>query len=328
MIALILRRLLQSVGVMLAVVFIAFILSDDVGDPVMNIGGRDASSEQREVLREQLGLNDPAPIRFVRYIGNVMRGEYGISYRTSEPVAGLIWSRLPATLELAVVAALMALVLGIAMGVYCAIRPDGVGAKILMTVSLVGVSIPTFLIGILLIMIFAVWLGVLPSSGRGDVVDLVGWSTGFFTLSGLRALILPSVTLAVFQLTLIMRLVRAEMLEVLRSDFIKFARARGLPERLIHLGYALRNTLVPVITVMGMQLGNIIAFSVVTETVFNWPGIGLLFLQSVQFADIPVIAAYLMLVALMFVIINLAVDLGYYAIDPRIRGDLRAGSGR
>src|SRR5437867_9359762 len=194
-------------------------------------------------------------------------------------------------------------------------------AHFLLAASLIGVSLPTFLIGILLILIFAVYLGWLPSFGRGDTVAIGGWTTGFLTVSGLKALILPSITLSLFPMTLIMRLVRAEMLEVLRTDYIKFARARGLTDRVIHFGHALKNTLVPVITIMGLQIGAIIAFAIITETVFQWPGMGLLFIQAVSFADVPVMSAYLCLIALFFVIINLVVDLLYYAVDPRLRID-------
>ena len=196
-----------------------------------------------------------------------------------------------------------------------------------MIFSLVGVSLPTFLIGILLILVFAVVLGWLPSFGRGDVVHFSHWSTGFLTISGLRSLVLPAITLGMFQMTLIMRLVRSEMMEVLRSDYVKFARARGLSERVINFGHALKNTLVPVITIVGLQIGGLLGFSIVTETVFQWPGMGLLLVQSIGVADIPVMSAYLMLIALVFVGINLIVDLLYYAVDPRLRVDRRALTG-
>jgi peptide/nickel transport system permease protein len=213
------------------------------------------------------------------------------------------------------------------MGVYTGLRRDSWLSRFFLTISLVGVSLPTFLIGILLILVFAVQLGVLPSFGRGDVVRLGSWSTGFLTTSGLKALVLPAVTLCLFQLTLIMRLVRSEMLEVLRTDYIKFARARGLQNRAINFGHALKNTLVPVITITGLQIGGIIAFAIVTETVFQWPGMGLLFIQSVNNADVPVMAAYLLLVGFFFVVINLVVDLLYYVVDPRLRIDRGAASG-
>jgi peptide/nickel transport system permease protein len=264
-------------------------------------------------------------VQFVRFVGNAVKGEFGLSLRQARPVSTLIKERLPATLELAFSAALLALILGLAMGVYTALNRRGAFSQVLLTVSLIGVSLPTFLIGILLIVIFAVNLQWLPSYSRGDVTQLGWWSTGFFTTSGLKALILPSITLSLGTMTLIMRLVRSEMLEVLRTDYIKFARARGLTDRAVHFGHALKNTLVPVITIAGLQLGAIIAFAIVTETVFQWPGMGFLFIQSVQAADIPVMAAYLVMIALIFVTINLIVDLLYYFVDPRLRIE-RTGS--
>ncbi len=314
-----LRRLLQAVAVMLAVAFIAFTLFQYVGDPVTNLLGQDATPAQRQQLRADLGLDRPFPIQFAHFVGNAARGEFGISIRQGRKVTALFAERLPATLELSLVAAVLALTLGIPMGVYAALRRGRFLAQVMMAASLLGVSLPTFLIGILLILVFAVLLNWLPSFGRGDVVSLGGWSTGFLSASGWQHLVLPSVTLAIFQLTLIMRLVRAEMLEVLRTDYIRFARARGLPDRVVHFGHALKNTLVPVITITGLQLGALIAFSIITETVFQWPGMGLLFIQAVAFVDIPVMAAYLCLVALIFVVINLAVDLLYFAVDPRLR---------
>jgi peptide/nickel transport system permease protein len=324
--AYVLQRLGQSVIVMLAVAFVAFGLFNYVGDPINNMVRQEASAEQREAIRKQLGLSDPFPIQFARFAGNAVQGEFGISYRLGVPVAEVIAERLPATLELVFTAALLALVVGVPLGVYTGLHRHGVVSRLLLTLSLVGISLPTFLIGILLILVFSVWLGWLPSFGRGEVVDLGWWSTGFFTASGRAALILPSITLALFQLTLIMRLVRAEMLEVLRTDYIKFARARGLSNRAVNFGHALKNTLVPVITIMGLQIGGLIAFAIITETVFQWPGMGLLFLQAIQFVDIPVMSSYLVLVALMFVVINLVVDLLYYVVDPRLR--VERGSGR
>ena len=326
MIAFLLRRLVQAVLVMLSVAFIAFMLFQYVGDPVTNLLGQDATPEQRQQMRADLGLDRPFPLQFAAFVGNAVQGEFGLSLRQGRKVSSLIVERLPATLELALVAAALALVLGIPMGVYAAIRRGSFGAQLMMMLSLVGVSLPTFLIGILLILVFAVTLKWLPSFGRGEVVAIGAWTTGFLTPTGWKHLILPSVTLAIFQLTLIMRLVRAEMLEVLRTDYIRFARARGLSTRAIHFGHALKNTLVPVITITGLQLGSLIAFAIITETVFQWPGMGLLFIQAVQFADIPVMAAYLCLIALIFVIINLVVDLLYFAVDPRLRTDRAAGA--
>ena len=325
MIAFILRRLLQAIVVMLTVAFIAFMLFQYVGDPVTNLLGQDATPEQRNQLRADLGLDKPFPVQFAAFVGNALSGEFGLSLRQGRKVSSLIAERLPATLELAMTAAVIALLVGIPMGVYAALRRGSVLSQLMMTLSLVGVSLPTFLIGILLILVFAVMLKLLPSFGRGEVIALGPWTTGLLTLDGLKHLILPAVTLSVFQLALIMRLVRAEMLEVLRTDYIKFARARGLPDRVVYFGHALKNTLVPVITITGLQLGSLIAFAIITETVFQWPGMGLLFIQAVQFADIPVMAAYLCLIALIFVLINLVVDLLYFAVDPRLR--LSSGTG-
>ena len=321
MLAFILRRLAQAVIVMLTVALIAFMLFQYVGDPVTNLLGQDATPAQRAELRADLGLDRPFPVQFAHFIGNAVRGEFGLSLRQGRKVSSLIVERLPATLELSFVAAMIALCFGIPMGVYAALRRGNVLSQLMMMVSLLGVSLPTFLVGILLILVFAVTLKWLPSFGRGDVVMLGSWSTGFLTVDGWKHLVLPSVTLAVFQLTLIMRLVRSEMLEVLRADYIKFARARGLPDRIVYFGHALKNTMVPVITITGLQLGALIAFAIITETVFQWPGMGLLFIQAVTFADIPVMAAYLCLIALIFVLINLAVDLLYFVVDPRLRID-------
>jgi peptide/nickel transport system permease protein len=319
MLAFAIRRLFEAVFVMVTVALIAFTLFRFVGDPVNQMVGQDTSLEDRLRLREELGLNDPIPVQFVRFLSSAARFDFGISYQMKQPVTTIIKERCPATLELAFAAALFAIALGIPMGVYTGIHRDSWLSKVFLSVSLIGVSLPTFLIGILLIYVFAVRLGVLPSFGRGEVVRLGFWTTGLLTTSGLKALIMPAVTLGLFQMTLVTRLVRSEMLEVLRADYIKFARARGLPERTINFGHALKNTLVPVITVIGLQLGAIIAFAIITETVFQWPGMGLMFIQAVQNADIPIMAAYLMLVAFMFVFINFIVDLIYVRVDPRIR---------
>jgi peptide/nickel transport system permease protein len=321
MIVFILRRLAQAVIVMLTVAFIAFMLFQYVGDPVTNLLGQDATPEQRMQLRADLGLDKPFPVQFAAFVGNALRGEFGLSLRQGRKVSALIVERFPATVELAFGAALLALCFGIPMGVYAALKRGNFLSQALMAFSLLGVSLPTFLIGILLILLFAVTLKMLPSFGRGETVALGAWTSGLFTLDGWKHLILPAITLSIFQLTLIMRLVRAEMLEVLRTDYIKFARARGLPDHAVYFGHALKTTLVPVITITGLQLGSLIAFAIITETVFQWPGMGLLFIQAVQFADIPVMAAYLCLIALIFVVINLIVDMLYFAVDPRLRID-------
>ena len=326
MLAFVIRRSIQSVMVLLVVGLVAFSLFRFVGDPIDNMLGQERTVADIERLRGQLGLDRPFPVQYWRFLEGAIQGEFGVSYRQGRPVADLLLERAPATLELAFVSGLLALVLGIGLGIYTAIHRRGWLAHVIMTTSLIGVSLPTFLIGILLIWIFAVELGWLPSFGRGETVQIGWWSTGFLTESGLKALILPSITLGLYQMTLIMRLVRSEMLEVLRQDYIRFARARGLTQRSVHFSHALKNTLVPVITVTGLQLGSIIAFAIITETVFQWPGVGLLFINAVQFVDIPVMAAYLMLISVMFVAINLIVDLLYVAIDPRLRADRAAAA--
>ncbi|MBL8663018.1 MAG: ABC transporter permease [Candidatus Odyssella sp.] len=349
MLAFVVNRLLQAVGVMLVVALVAFVISNYIGDPINNMVGQDATHEDRARMRTELGLDDPAPVQFGRFIAEGLRGNFGISYQLKRPVSTLIAERLPATLELVLVAAVIALAGGVVGGVYTGLRRNAMSSRAIMTVSLVGVSLPTFVIGILLIYGFAVLpkscvegmhlfgrmlltcaeVGAiaLPSFGRGDTVELGSWTSGLLTADGWRHLVLPGITLSLFNLTLILRLVRSEMLEVLRTDYIKFARARGLSNRAVNFGHALKNTLVPVITVAGIQIGSLIAFSTITETVFQWPGMGLLFIQSVQFADVPIMTAYLVMAALIFVIINFTVDVLYAAIDPRLRSD-RAGTAR
>ena len=313
------KRIAQSILVMLVVALLAFALFRFVGDPVASMVGQDTTSADREILREQLGLNDPIILQFARFVGSAVQGDFGVSYRHRIPVMELIAERLPATLELSFVSALFAIALGLPLGVYTAINRKGWVSQLFMSVSLIGVSLPTFLIGLLLILWFAVTLRWLPAFGRGDVVFIGWWATGFLTPSGLLSLILPALTLALFQMTLIMRLVRAEMLEVLRADFIKFGKARGLPKKSLYYRHALKNTLMPVVTITGLQLGSIIAFSIITESVFQWPGVGLMFVQAIGDADIPVMSSYLILIAFIFVAINLAVDLLYLRIDPRLR---------
>ena len=319
MFAFVLQRLIQAVIVMVVVAFIAFMLFQYVGDPVVFLLGQDAKPDQIQQLRADLGLDQPFFVQYWHFLVNAVQGEFGLSLRQGAKVSRLIAERFPATMELALVAAGLALSLGIPMGVYSALKRNSFLSHVFMTISLIGVSLPTFLIGILLILLFAVVLGWFPSFGRGDTVKFGWWTSGLLTKDGWHHIVLPAVTLAIFQLTLIMRLVRSEMLEVLRTDYIKFARARGLSNRAIHFGHALKNTLVPVMTITGLQLGGLIAFAIITETVFQWPGMGLLFIQAVTFADIPVMAAYLCLIALIFVVINLVVDLLYFVVDPRLR---------
>lgn len=319
MLAFIIRRLYQAIIVMLAVAVISFSMFRFVGDPVNQMVGAETSLEEREQIREQLGLNKPMPVQFYNFVKNAAQFEFGTSYQFRQPVAELIGSRMPATLELALMSVIISLTGGILMGVYTALHRDSWLTKLIQAVSLIGISLPTFFIGLQFIFIFAVTLRWLPSSGRGEVIDLGYWDTGLLTASGWQAILLPAITLGIYQMTLVMRLVRSEMMEVLRTDYIKFARARGLHDRAIHFGHALKNTLVPVITIVGLQIGSIIAFAIITEVVFAWPGMGALFIKAVQNADIPIMAAYLMLIAFLFVTINLIVDLLYVVVDPRIR---------
>ncbi|MDA9632361.1 ABC transporter permease [Alphaproteobacteria bacterium] len=314
-----LKRLLQSILVMLIVGFVSFSLFNFVGDPVNNMVGQEASEETREEIREKLGLNDPVYTQFFKFVVNASNGEFGLSYELRRPVSLLISERLPATLELVLVSALIAIFFGVLFGVYTSINRDGFVSNFILITSLFGVSLPTFVIGILFIYLFSVILGILPSFGRGEVVNFGFWSTGFLTISGIKALILPSITLSLFQMTYIIRLVRAEMIEILQTDYIKFARARGINNKVINNRHALKNGLIPVITITGINIGTLIAFSIITETVFQWPGMGLLFINAVQFVDVPIMSAYLIMVAFLFVMINFLVDIAYYFIDPRIR---------
>jgi peptide/nickel transport system permease protein len=319
MLPLLIARLGQAVLVMLAVSAVSFGMFRFVGDPVSALSRENATVEEKQELREALGLERPVLVQYASFLGRIVQGDFGISFRNQRPVATLIAERLPATLELVLVATVLSLALGIPLGVLCALKPEGIAARLVQAVSLIGISTPTFVTGIVLILTFAVTLGLLPSFGRGETVQIGPWSTGLLTASGLKALILPSITLALYQLTLIMRLVRSELIDVLSSDYIRFARARGLSARHIHFTLALRNALMPVITVTGLQIGSLIAFAIVTETVFQWPGMGLLFIQAVSFSDVPVMAAYLLFVGLLFVLINTAVDLLYALVDPRLR---------
>jgi len=322
------QRLSQTVFVVLAAALVSFAMFRYVGDPVNNMVGQAASLADRETMRRALGLDDPTILQFLRFLRDALSGDLGVSYRFGVPVGQLLTERFPATLELSLCAMLVATLLGIPLGVWTALHRRRVSSHVLMLLSLVGVALPTFLIGIVLILVFSVWLGWLPSFGRGATVVLGGWTTGLLTVSGLKALVLPSLTLGLFQMALILRLVRAEMLEVLRADYIKFARARGLPNRAVNYRHALKNTLVPVITIIGLQFGNIFAFSIVVETVFQWPGLGLLVIQSIQFADVPLLAAYLVMIALGFAILNLCIDLLYAAIDPRVRTGMMSARAR
>lgn len=319
MLRFLLGRLANGAIVMVLVSMLSFALFNFIGDPVSNLVGENATVNEREAMRQSLGLDQPLPLQYLKFVGRAVQGEFGVSYRNIEPVSRVIAGRLPATLELSLVAAILALGVGIPMGVYAGLHPRSLLTRSLQVISLVGISVPSFVTGIMLILLFSIYLNWLPSFGRGETVMLGVWSTGFLTLTGWKSLLMPAVTLALFQLTLFMRLTRTQMMEVLRSEYIKFARARGLRERSINYRHALRNTLIPIITVAGLQLGSMIAFSIITETVFQWPGLGLLIIQAINFGDVPVIAAYLLLIALLFVLINMVVDLLYFAVDPRLR---------
>ena len=319
MLARLLGRLGQSVLVLLVVSMVSFLVFRYIGDPTVSLLGEDASVAEREALLQELGFDQSVPVQYAGYLKQVLSGQFGISYRFRQPVTEVIASRVPATVELSLAAALFAVVGGIGLGVYTAMRRQSLVSRTIMGVSLVGVSLPTFLIGIGLIYLFSVELKWLPAFGRGTLVDVGGWQTGLLTVSGLSALVLPAITLGFFKLTLITRLVRTEMLDVLRSDYIRFARARGLRNATLYGRHALRNTLIPVIPIIGLQLGSLIAFAIVTETVFQWPGLGLLFITSIQGVDVPVIAAYLLMIGLLSVSIHLVVDLLYAWADPRLR---------
>jgi peptide/nickel transport system permease protein len=319
MIAFLVKRIGNAILVMLAVAFFAFMIFRFLGDPVEMMMNESATQVERDELRARLGLNDGFLTQYVRFVGNASQGEFGLSWRNQQDVVKLIGERFPATFELVIIATLLSLVIGIPFGVFTAIGRGRWWAESLQFTSIVGVSLPSFLVGILLILVFSVSLGWLPGYGRGDVVKLGWWTTGLLTSSGRAALVLPALSLSLFQITLVMRLVRAEMLETLRADFIKFARARGVRRRSLWFRHALKNCLMPVITLTAMQIGNLIAFALVTETVFQWPGMGMLFMQAVTFVDIPVMAAYLCIVSFIFVVLNTVVDIAYAVIDPRLR---------
>ena len=327
MLAYILQRLSQSLLVLVVITVIGFGLFRFVGDPILSMVGQDTTELEIERIREDLGLNDSLPVQFFRYVIRVVQGDLGMSFRHGRPVSELFAERFPATLELALVSTFIALLVAIPAGVFTGIFRHHWVSQLFLGLSLAGVSLPTFLIGILLILVFSVYLDWLPSFGRGDVVAFGTWTTGLLTWNGITHLIMPAITLGLFQMTLILRLVRSEMLEVLRTDYIKFARARGLTNRAVNFGHALKNTLIPVITITGLQLGTILAFAIITETVFQWPGMGLLFLQAIEFADMPVMSGYLIVIGLIFVVINLVVDMLYLAVDPRLRVNRSASVG-
>ena len=319
MLVFILKRLANAALVMLAVAFLAFLIFQLAGDPVDMMSTEQTTQADRDLLREKLGLNDPMPVQYARFVVNAAQGQFGISYRNGQDVLGLIAERFPATMELVIIATVLSLVIGLPLGVLTAIKRGKWYSEGLQLASIIGISVPSFVIGILLILVFSVTLGLFPAFGRGEVVELGWWSTGLLTKSGLMALALPSISLSLYQITLVMRLVRGDMLEVMRSDYVKFARARGINRYRIYFRHALRNCLMPVITLTAMNIGALIAFALVTETVFQWPGMGMLFIQAVTFVDIPVMSAYLVIVSFIFVLLNMLVDITYALIDPRLR---------
>lgn len=313
------KRLVNAVFVMLAVAFLAFAIFRVAGDPVEMLANEQMSQEDRDAMRDRMGLNDPMMVQYARFVSNAATGDFGMSWRNGQEVLPLIAERFPATMELVLVATLISLLVGVPMGVLTAIGRKKWYAEGMQFLSIIGVSLPSFVVGILLILVFSVILGIAPAFGRGEVVQLGWWSTGLLTSSGRAALVLPAIALSLYQITLIMRLVRAEMLEVLRSDFVKFARARGIPRHRIWFRHALRNCLMPVVTMTAMNIGSLIAFALITETVFQWPGMGMLFIQAVTFLDFPVMSAYLVIISFIFVVLNTAVDIAYALIDPRLR---------
>jgi len=317
----ILRRLIQGVVVILVASMFCFVIFQYMGDPALNMVGQYASFEEIREVREMLGLDQPIYVQYLKFLWNALHGNFGKSYVTRVPALGLILERFPATFELVTVAVLLAFFTGVSLGVLVSLKPYAMRNRFIMALSLGGVSIPTFLIGIVLIMIFAAYLGLLPAFGRGDTIQVGFWRTGFLTLSGLRHLILPAVTLAMYQLAVLLRLTRAGMREVLTEEYIKTAWAKGLPPRKVIFKHALRNVMIPVVTMTGLQFGELIAFSIVTETIFQWPGMGNLLLTSIYEGDQPVIVTYIMLAALIIITANIVVDILYAVINPRIRYD-------
>ena len=312
------HRLIQGIVVLLVASMLCFIIFRYTGDPVVTMAGRYATVEQREEVRRSLGLDKPIHIQYVRFLINAAHGDFGKSYVTRVPALGLILERFPATFELATTAIIMAFVIGVSLGVVVALKPYAIRNRLIMAGSLGGISIPTFLTGILLIMAFAVYLGILPPFGRGETLQLGFWRSGL-TLDGIKHLILPAFTLAMYQLAVLLRLTRAGMREVLTEEYIKTAWAKGLPPRKVIFKHGLRNALIPVVTITGLQFGELIAFSIVTETIFQWPGMGNLLLTSIYENDQPVVVTYIMLAALIIITMNIIVDILYAVINPKIR---------
>jgi ABC-type dipeptide/oligopeptide/nickel transport system permease component len=318
MLAYISRRFLQSFLVLIGVTVICFIMFQYMGDPVLALAGMDATQEQLEEAARLLGMDRPLYEKYSLFLWRAVHGDFGISFMTKTPALGLVLKRMPATLELAVTAMLIATLVGGAVGVTAAVKPRSLPARLAMVGTLAGVALPTFFIGILSIYLFSILLGWFPPFGRGDVVEIGPWSTGLLTVSGWKHLILPAITLGMFQLSMSTRVIRGEMMEVLAEDYIRTARAKGLSAIVVTVRHALKNALIPFVTIAGLQLGQLIAFSIVTETVFQWPGMGNLLLMSIGQSDQPVVITYIMVIALIFVFINLTVDILYCLLNPRI----------
>ena len=319
MVAFIVRRITQAVFVMLVIGFIGFSIKQQIGDPVRDIVGISVSAAEREALRDQLGLNDPFIVQYGRFVYNALHGDLGHSFFFKKPCLEVILAKAPATIELVLASSLIIILLSIPIGMYAAIYPKSWFSRITMGMSIVGVSIPVFLTAILLIYVFAIQFNWLPSYGRGDTVNLWGWRSGFFTLDGLKHLVLPSIALSSIMLPLFIRLIRSEMMEVLETEYVKFAWAKGLHKKRIWLLHAFKNTLLPVITVGGVQLGILIAFTILTETVFQWQGMGFMFLEAVERSDTSLLVAYIVFVGALFVVVNTVVDIIYGLVNPTVR---------
>jgi peptide/nickel transport system permease protein len=319
------KRLAQAIVVMFVISLVAFAIQNNLGDPLREMVGQGVSEAQRELLRNQLGLNDPFMIKYSRFLVHAMHGDWGTSFIFKKPALDIIMSKLVATLELVFAATFWIIVLSIPLGVYCAIRPRGLGSKLIMGISTIGISVPVFLTAILLMYVFSIELGWLPSYGRGETVNVFGWQSGLFTIDGLKHLLLPSIALSSIMLPLFIRLVRAEMLEALSAEYVKFAWAKGLDKNKVWFRHALKNTMLPLITVGGVQIGSMVAYTILTETVFQWPGTGFLFLEAITRVDTPLITAYVIFVGLVFVVTNTLVDLLYGVINPTVRLTSKGG---
>jgi peptide/nickel transport system permease protein len=313
------RRVIQALFVMLAMTMIVFVAVNVIGNPVDILVPPDADQVERQRIIVALGLDQPLWAQYLQFLKGALHGDVGVSYVYNEPALRVILQRLPATLELAICAVIMAVIFGIPLGLYAGLKPDGFASRLIMTGSILGFSLPTFWVGLVLIMVFAVQLGWLPSGGRGETAPLFGVQVSFLTRDGLAHLLLPAINLSLFKISLVLRLTRAGVMEVLPLDYVKFARAKGLSETRVIGVHVLKNIMIPVVTVIGLEFGSVIAFSVVTETIFSWPGMGKLIIDSINVLDRPIIVAYLMLIVVLFVTINLIVDIVYTLLDPRVR---------